>query len=148
MNNDKTYVGRKRSVFIEKITLVPKMPTGSMLSHFGLPLFFNMEYLRKNRFFVEMQIDNKILSSDNIQGFKIYHFDEGEKTIKINTALHIKDWITDYNKVNIIKIYLLDGFGKEVRGFDFDVVFKGYTFDCDYKEDTLATPVFSYKILE
>ena len=52
-----------------------------------------------------MQIDDEIINNDNIQGFFISNFNN-EKTIKISTAIHIKEWIHDFERVNIIKIYL------------------------------------------
>lgn len=148
MDSDKTYVGRKRTVFIEKISCGTEISKNGMLKRFGLPLFFNMDFLRKNRFVVEMQIDDKNISNDSVQGFSISHINDAEKIIKINTAIHIDNWINDYEKVNIIKVYLLDGLGNEHRAFDFDVVYKGYVFECDYKEDAPVIPHFVYKIIE
>jgi hypothetical protein len=146
MDKDKTYIGRKRTVFIEKISY-PKISENTLSKTFGLPLFFNMDFLRKNRFLIEMQIDEKPINNDNIQGFSIVHIDEKESSIKINTVLHVNDWIDNYEKVNIIKVYLLDGLGNIHKNFDFDVVFKGYTFDCDYKDDAPVNPYFLYKII-
>ena len=148
MDNDKTYIGRKRTVFIEKISSGHKISKDGMLRRFGLPLYFNMEFLRKNRFVVEMQVDDDIINSDNIQGFSITHLHDNEKTIKVNTVINIDDWIQNYEQVNIIKIYLLDGLGNVHREFDLDVVYKGYTFDCDYKDDSPILPYFTYKIIE
>jgi hypothetical protein len=145
---DKTYVGRKRTVFVEKISCGHKIPTGNLLTQFGIPLFFNAEYLRKNKFVIEMQVDDKILNTSNIQGFSISHFKGKEKTIRINTAIHVNDWVSDYDKVNIIKVYLFDVMGNPIREFDLDVTFKGYNFDCDYREDALVVPCFVYKIIE
>lgn len=147
MDKDNTYVGRKRTVFIEKTSYIQKISKDGMLNRFGLPLFFNMDFFRKNRFIVELQIDDEIISNDNIQGFSISHISDKEKTIKINTAIHIKNWITDYQKVNIIKVYLLNGMGETHREFDFDVVYRGYIFDCDYQDDSPITPHFLYKII-
>ena len=148
MGDNKTYIGRERMVFVEKISYGHKIPLENMLKRFGLPLFFDMDYLRKNRFVVEMQVHNKRLETSNIQGFSISHFEGKEKIIRINTALHINDWISDYDRVNIIKIYLLDSLGNTTKGFDFDVSFKGYNFECDYREDALVVPCFVYKIIE
>ena len=148
MDSDETYIGRKRSVFIEKISNGHKISKDSMLRRYGLPLFFSMDFLRKNRFVVEMQIDDVIINSDNIQGFSISHINDKEKTIKINTAIHINEWIHDFEKVNIIKVYLLDGLGNEHKGFDFDVIYKGYVFDCDYKDDAPVNPYFIFRIID
>jgi hypothetical protein len=148
MDSDETYIGRKRTVLIEKISYGHKISKDGMLRRFGLPLFFNMDFLRKNRFVVEMQIDDNIIKNDNVQGFSISHINDSEKIIKINTAIHVDDWISDYEKVNIIKVYLLDGLGNEHREFDFDVVYKGYSFDCDYRDDALVVPHFIYRIIE
>jgi hypothetical protein len=148
MDNDKTYIGRRRSVLIEKVSYGHKVSKEGLLRRFGLPLFFNLDLLRKNRFVVEMQIDDIIVKSDNIQGFSIAHINSEEKIIKINTAIHVDDWISEYEKVNIIKVYLLDSLGNEHKEFDFDVIYKGYLFDCDYKDDALLTPYFVYKIIE
>lgn len=148
MDNDKTYIGRKRTVLIEKSSNGHKVSKDGMLRRFGLPLFFNMDFLRKNRFVVEMQINDNIIKGESIQGFSISNISDKDKTIKINTAIHVDDWFSDYENVNIIKVYLLDGLGNEHRVFDFDVVYKGYLFDCDYKEDAPLTPYFLYKIIE
>lgn len=148
MGNNKTYIGRKRSVFIEKTTSVLQISKDGVLKRYGLPLFFDMEFLRKNRFVIEMQIDDKIINNDNIQGFSILYLTDKEKTIKINTTIHVDNWIHDYDKVNIIKVYLLDAMGNEHRQFDFDVIYKGYSFDCDYTEDAPVLPTFFYKIID
>ena len=147
-NNDKTYIGRQRTVLVEKISYGHKISKDGMLRRFGLPLFFNMDFLRKNRFVVEMQINDTPIRNESIQGFSIKNINHSEKTIKINTALHINDWITEYEKVNIIKVYILDGLGNEHKQFDLDVVYQGYLFDCDYREDAPLTPYFIYKIIE
>lgn len=148
MDNNKTYIGRKKVVLIEKTTCGHNISKDGMLRRFGLPLFFDMDFLRKNRFVVEMQIDETIVNNDNIQGFSIHHISSKEKTIKINTAIHINDWFQDYEKINIIKIYLLDGLGNEHKEFDFDVIYQGYVFECDYREDTPVVPYFIYKIID
>ena len=147
MDSNETYIGRKRSVFIEKVSCGHNISKDGMLKRYGLPLFFTMDFLRKNRFIVEMQIDDEIINNDNIQGFFISNFNN-EKTIKISTAIHIKEWIHDFERVNIIKIYLLDGLGNEHRQFDLDVIYKGYTFDCDYREDSPIIPYFFFNIKE
>ncbi len=64
MDSDKTYIGRKRTVFIEKISCIHKISQDGMLKRFGLPLFFNMDFLRKNRFVVEMQFDDNVINND------------------------------------------------------------------------------------
>lgn len=148
MDNNKTYIGRQRAVLVEKTSYVHKIPKDGMLKRFGLPLFFNMDFLRKNRFVVEMQINDKTIRNESVQGFSIKNINDTEKIIKINTAIHIDDWITEYEKVNIIKVYILDGLGNEHRHFDLDVIYKGYLFDCDYREDAPLTPYFIYKIIE
>ena len=50
--------------------------------------------------------------------------------------------------LRFIKIYLLDGKGNEHREFDLDVVYKGYSLNCDYGDDAPMIPYFIYKILE
>jgi len=143
-----SYVLRRKSVLIEKF-INHTISLNNTVSHLNnIPLFFNMEYLRKNKFIVEMKIDDKIVNAESIQGFKISNFENGEKSIKVHTAIHLDTWLNDYNKVNIIKIYLLDSIGSELREFDLDVIYLGYSFDCDYKEDALAIPTFTYKIIE
>jgi len=149
MSDDEIYIGRKRTVFVEK-SLHKKTINNEILSkhNFSLLLNFNREYFRKNKFVLEMQIDNDCFESSNIQGFNINHFKDGNKTICVNTYVHTNEWIDEYSKVNIIKIYLLDASGDPAKQFDFDVNFNGYTFDCNYKDDGFATPNFIYKILE
>lgn len=147
MNNDKPYIGRKRVVLIEKTSCSYENSENGTLRHFRLPLFFNMDFLRKNRFVVEMQIDDNYVNNEHIQGFSIHHINDKEKTIKINTAIHIDEWFKNYEQINIIKIYLLDGLGNEHKEFDFDVIYQGYVFDCDYREDALMVPYFIYKII-
>lgn len=145
MDCDGTYIGRKRTVLIEKTSCSHKVSNDNMVGRYGLPLFFSMDFLRKSRFIIEMKIDDKIINSDNIQGFSISHLEE--KILKISTVIHLSEWVNDYEKVNIIKIYFLDGLGNEHRQFDFDAIYKGYIFDCNYKDDSPITPYFVFKIL-
>ncbi len=48
MDNDKKYIGRQRTVLIEKNSYGHKISKDGMLRRFGLPLFFNMDFLTQS----------------------------------------------------------------------------------------------------
>ncbi len=103
-------------------------------------------FYMQNRFSVHLLNENKFkISPDRIQGFKIFDIDS-QKTLQIKSTLFIENWIEDFKKINICKIFFYDGSGKIVRFLDLDIIYSGYKLECDYKNNNFLAPVFNFKI--
>lgn len=142
--------GRRRVVLIEKFLLdkPDKYTATDVFKPLMAPVFYNNDLFVQNRFSVELErSDGLKIDESRICGFKIETSNE-KKILKVKTYLHIKEWITDYEKVVIAKISLFDNMGNEINNFDFDVYFDGYSIECEYSSSGLLTPGFSYVILE
>jgi hypothetical protein len=136
-------IGRRRSVLIEKII---NRKTRDVQS---TDRFFQSisDVFRKDRFFVEMERnDGSVLNPYRICGFKIDD-NKDSKILKVKTTLEINEWIADYEKVVIVRIFLYDSSGNDLINMDFDVIFRGYSMECDYHSDEAMKPIFSYAII-
>lgn len=137
-------IGRKRLVLIEKVVRCKNydMP----LSNQGV-LFPITDLFRRNMFHLEMEKnDGTVLDPRRICGFKI-ESEKNLKVLKIKTTLEINDWISDYEKVVIARIFLYDANGNDANSMDLDVLFKGYSIECDYHSDEAMKPIFSYDVI-
>ena len=141
---------RKRFVLVEKITTKKpsKYATSEVFNHLTSSILHNNELFVKNRFSIELErSDGLKIDESRIKGFKIIT-SNGHKVLMVKTYLHIKEWITDYEKVIIAKIAFLDNIGNEINNLDLDICFDGYFIECDYSLDDVVTPEFSYTILD
>jgi hypothetical protein len=147
MNNqdNNRNVDRKKIVLFEKTKQIRQ----KLFQHpkqLDLSIFYHIEFLNKNNFSIEMFMDTKLIKTHHIKGFSVQF--NTEKSIRVYTAIHANGCFDDYYKVNIIKAFLYDNLGNEIQGFDWDVNFKGYSFECDYDKTGIFVPTFSYGILD
>ena len=143
-------IGRRRTVIVEKFLLdkSKKHEIPETFKPLITPLLSTIELFIKNKFSVELERSDGIkVEESRICGFKI-ETSNGKKMLKVKTFLHIKEWVTDYEKVVIARISLFDAMGNEINNFDLDVRFDGYSMECDYGSDGFVTPRFTYIILE
>jgi hypothetical protein len=142
-------IGRRRIVLVEKFLPknFKKHEPSEAFKPLITPIFSNNDLFVDNRFIVELEQSNGTkIEESRIRGFKI-HNSNGEKVLKIKTFLHIKEWVTDYEKIVIARITLLDNTGNEVQVIDLDICYDGYSLECDYTSSAFMIPVFSYIIL-
>ena len=139
--------GRKRAVLSEVMKKEQQCLLSSMGRQQMLPIFYQQEYLRKNRFIVTMHSDTHSFRPERIQGFNI-HKDDQKHLIVIKTTLLVSEWIDDLREITIIQVQFVDVLGNELRFIDLDVSFAGYSVGCDYAVDELLVPVFTYNILD
>jgi len=142
-------IGRRRKVLIEKVLPIKthKREQQGAFVPLVTPISQNSELFVKNTFIVELEMANGLIVDEHrVQGFKIENIG-GKKILKIKTILHIKEWLEDYAGVVIARIILVDIIGNEVNSLDLDVLFEGYSVECDYKSDGFMTPYFTYSIV-
>lgn len=141
-------IGRRRIVLIEKFFQLK--PTQRELTEVFTPLItpiFDTELFIKNRFFVELETsDGVIIDENRVRGFKMES--QGKhKILKIKTFLHLQEWLSDYEKVVVARIHLLDSIGNTAKNLDLDVIFDGHSIECDYGDNGHMTPCFSYVVV-
>jgi hypothetical protein len=146
-NNNQTKIGRRRKILVEKISIEENLP--SILSEITNPSLFPFhEPLRKNRFVLHLENDkDNSINPNRIRNFKIEQI-ENKKTITITSLLCVQDWIDDFKKMNMVKIFFLDPIGNVCQFMDFDIVFSGYSIGGDYESNELLIPSFKYIIIE
>jgi hypothetical protein len=150
LDNHKTK-SRKRSILIEVIgySKFPKPKSYNneklLISNF----FTTVEPQLKNRFIIELEdFNNKLLiESEKIKSFNFYQNEDGEKKIVIESYLEINEWVDNFLKVEICKIFLLNPVGDVVNYFDYDIANSGYEYELNYSKDDLLVPKFFYTIL-
>ncbi len=125
--------------------------TNQMFINRDLEIFEPFEPYKKNRFIIDLEIDTSSLSkkipNSRIDSFKFVS-DKNGTNIHIDIMLSIHEWVEDYLKVNICKIYLIDPTGKIIKHFDYDVISSGYEYDLKYESSNILKPRFFYKIIE
>ena len=105
-------------------------------------------FLFQDRFSLCLESETFKIGPDKIKGFRIESI-PGKRIIKVKTIMHIESWIKDFEQAEIIKIYFFDNEGNKIRNsFDYDVDFKCFYLECDYKFRDYMTPVFEYEIIE
>ncbi len=105
-------------------------------------------FVFQDKFCVHMESDNNVIGPERIKGFRIDYVGK-HKVIKVKTRLFVEDWIKDFEKVDIIKIYFFDDAGNPMDNFfDYDVDFKCFYLDCDYQFRDYLTPVYEFYILD
>lgn len=105
-------------------------------------------FIFQDKFCVKMETKNFVVNPDRIKGFKIEKDIIG-KIIKIKTYLQINEWLNDFKKIEIIKIYFFDNNGNILKNcFDYDVEYVDFKLECDYKFRDYLTPIFIYQILD
>lgn len=142
-------IGRRRIVLIEKLLPVRARhhDIPEAFKPLITPIFSNTDLFVKNRFAVELERSDGIkIEESRICGFKLDSHSDS-KILKIKTFLHVQEWLNDYEKVIIARISLLDAIGNEINSLDLDIIFDGYTIECDYGTEGFMTPHFSYKIV-
>lgn len=118
--------------------------------HSKLQIISNLDssFIFQDKFCLHLQSEHKQISSEKIKGFRIDN-DGERKIIKVKTFLHIEDWIKDFEQIDIIRIYFFDFHGNVTNNsFDYDVDFKRFYLDCDYKFQDYMTPIYEYEILD
>ncbi len=110
-------------------------------------LNFDSCFVLQDRFCVKLETDDFVVNPERIKGFKIETI-QNEKIIKVKTYLQVHEWINDFEKIHIIKIYFFDSNGNILKNcFDYDVDYMDFNLECDYKFRDYLVPTFSYKIL-
>lgn len=110
-------------------------------------LNFDSSFVLQDRFCVKLETDDFVVNPERIKGFKIQTILD-EKIIKVKTYLQVHEWITDFEKIHIIKIYFFDSKGNLLKNcLDYDVDYMDFNLECDYKFRDYLVPTFSYKIL-
>lgn len=105
-------------------------------------------FVFQDKFCISMHMDDFTINPDRIKGFRIEQ-KQDKRIIKVKTFLHIDSWLKDFEKIEIIKIYFFDSIGSPVKNhLDYDVDFKFFYLDCDYKFRDYLTPVYEYEILD
>ena len=150
---------RRRSLILENKIIKSETSGFSIRSHgrFTNQIFSNnieilepFEPFKKNRFIVDLEIDSKYLSkkipNSRVSGFS-FNSDKNGKTIHIDIIMSIDEWVEDFLKVNICKVYLIDATGVILRMFDYDIVNSGYKYDVSYDSSEILKPRFFYKII-
>ena len=146
--------GRKRRVIVEKM-LKPKIPfipsTNLILSQQNITNFHQyVEPYFSNRFHVELENDhiNLNISPSRIRGFNITNNTSHGKIITIKATLNIDEWVDEFEKITIAKIFLLNSRGDVAKHFDYDVEIVEQNIDFDYSFEEIVTPNIIYKIIE
>ncbi len=139
-------VNRKRKIILETKN-VEKLIKGSFNSignNFQLMAF---EPLVSNRFLVQLEndSDNSFIDSKNIKSIKLKS-DKNGSFIIIEPYLTIHDWIEEYEKMNICKVFLLNPIGEIVKVLDYDVLYFGYEYELNYSNSTPFCPKMFYKL--
>ena len=136
-------IGRRRSVLTEKV-IRKKYEVYSYNENVTLDF---SHLFRKDKFHVELErADGTMIDPNRICGFKV-DSDKDTKILKIKSTLEINEWIPDYEKVTIARIFLYNSNGDDINSMDFDVIFRGYSLGCDYNSDESMKPVFLYDII-
>ena len=105
-------------------------------------------FILQDRFSLELKSAKKTLDHGRIKGFRI-DSDGEHQTIKVKTFLHIEDWLKDFRDIEIIRIYFFDYNGNVTNhSFDYDVDFKRFYLNCDYKLQDYLTPIYEYLIFD
>lgn len=138
--------GRKRHVLSEILKEPIPLPELFPRQHM-LPIIYQEEYLRKNRFIVSLFTDNLSIPPERIRGYKITKT-ECSHSITVMSTLMWSEWIDIYEKVTIIQVQIFDTSQKELRFIDLDVLFMGYHIDGDHRSEDLMQPTFTYKIMD
>ncbi len=108
---------------------------------------YDSNYMLQDRFSVKMETETFVVNPERIKGFKIEKSSD-KRIIKIKSYLQVHEWIKDFEKVHIIKIFFFDSRGNILKNsFDYDVDFFGFNLECDYSYRDYLTPVFIYEIL-
>lgn len=137
-------IGRRRVVLIEKISNRKTVGIIEHDSNFQLP---HIDVFRKNRFFIELERnDGTVINPYRICGFKMEK-DNDSKILKVKTTMEINEWISEYEKVVVARIFLYDVNGNDINSMDLDISFRGYSIECDYNSEEAMRPVFSYAII-
>jgi hypothetical protein len=136
--------GRKREVIFEKTkkTSIDLYTRNLFLTP---PPFF--EPFRKNHFTVFLEGNDEKIESHKICGYKIEDFSD-HSTISITSILMVGDWVDQFKRMTIVKIFFLDAVGNPCSLFDFDIMYDGFSMEGGYKMDDVLTSTFKYKILE
>lgn len=129
--------------FIQQDIFVPD----SFVEEKKIIFSYDTSFILQDRFCLKMETKDFIVNPERIKGFKIETI-EKRKVIKVKTYLKINEWIKDFEKIEIIKIYFFDSYGNLLKnGFDYDVDYLDFTLECDYKFRDYLVPIFSYEIL-
>ncbi len=104
-------------------------------------------FIYQDKFSLSLQSESLKIGPDRIKGFRIENV-PGKRIIKVKTIMHIESWIKEFEQIDIVKIYFFDNNGNRIINFfDYDVDFKCFYLDCDYKFRDYLTPVFEYEII-
>jgi hypothetical protein len=149
---------RRRKLILENKIIKPETSGFYIGNHgrFTTKIFSNVETfqpfepLRSNRFIVDLEIDSnslyKKIPNSRIGGFKFVSSKSGEN-IEIESMLSIDEWIDEFLKANICKLYIVDAIGKIIKMFDYDIVNIGYQYELNYENSEVIKPKFLYKII-
>lgn len=146
--NNQTKKTRKRSILLEVLEhkSFPKPRVFKNENPFQVAAF---EPLLKNRFIVELEDNNQknIINSNRIKSCKFFQSENGDKKIVIESYLATNEWMDEFLKVEICKIFILNPVGDVISYLDYDIVNSGYEYELNYSKDDLLTPKIFYTIL-
>lgn len=108
----------------------------------------NEEFIFQDKFSVLLKYDDVTIEPTRIKGFRIENLN-GHNFIKVKTYFHVSDWINEFKKIQIIKIFFFNAMNEVIsNNLDYDVIFKSFYLDCDYQFRDYMTPVYEYEIFE
>jgi hypothetical protein len=105
------------------------------------------EPLMSNRFLVQLEndSDNSFIDSKYIKSIKLKS-DKNDSFIIIEPYLTIHDWIEEYEKMNICKVFFLSPIGQIVKVLDYDVLYFGYEYELNHSNSAPFCPKVFYKL--
>jgi len=92
--------------FIQQDIFVPD----SFVEEKKIIFSYDTSFILQDRFCLKMETKDFVVNPERIKGFKIETI-EKRKVIKVKTYLKINEWIKDFEKIEIIKIYFFDSYG-------------------------------------
>ncbi len=144
---------RKKELLLEIISETNNFQQDAFLpigNHEKNRIITNLDpnFIFQDRFSMQLESQESfIIGPEKIKGFRIENIDD-KRILKVKTILHIDEWINDFKKIEIIKIYFFDMNGNVLNNsFDYDVSFKCFYLDCDYTFRDYLTPIYEYEIL-
>lgn len=138
--------GRKRKVILEKIQKSPNDFLHSMNNLFLNPPPY-YEPFRKNHFAIQLENEHEGIEPYKICGYKIEEFSD-KSIITISSILIVGDWVEQFKKMTMVKIFFLDSIGNFCELFDYDIMYEGFSLEGSHKSDEVLTSTFKYIILE
>jgi hypothetical protein len=139
--------GRKRKLILE--TNKYEQPIKGSYNNIIEFQSLSFEPLIKNRFLVQLENDNEdtFIDSSKIKSIQIKS-NKNNSFIVLEPFLHIHEWVENYKKMNICKIFFLDPTGLVIKSFDYDISYFGYEYELNYSDSDIFAPKIFYNFYE